>query len=70
MRRPRAALDDLDDEVRDERRRRSRPAAAGAWAASSIADLDDDEPDWASQQGDDAPGRAAGRGRRAATAGP
>ena len=48
---PARTPDDLDDEVRDD-----APAvaagAAGIWAASSIADLDDDEPDWASQQAD------------------
>ena len=46
---PARTPDDLDDEVRDD-----APAvaagAAGIWAASTIADLDDDEPDWASQQ--------------------
>ena len=50
--------DDLDDEVRDD-----APAvaagAAGIWAASSIADLDDDEPDWASRAGRRAAGGAA-----------
>ena len=47
---PASAADDLDDELRDD----APPvaAAAGAWAASSIADLDDDEPDWSSQQHD------------------
>ena len=45
--------DDLDDDVRDDAPGAAPgAAAAGAWAASSIADLDDDEPDWASQQGD------------------
>jgi hypothetical protein len=42
--------DDLDDEVRDDAP--AAAAAAGIWAASSIADLDDDEPDWASLQAD------------------
>ncbi len=67
---PARTRDDLDDEVRDD-----APAvaagAAGIWAASSIADLDDDEPDWASQQADVPPAepRAAAprRARRSMT---
>jgi nucleoid-associated protein YgaU len=56
-------VDDLEDEVREEAPAVGA-AAAGAWAASSIADLDDDEPDWASQQGDLPPAQP----RAAATA--
>jgi nucleoid-associated protein YgaU len=47
---PGEPADDLDDDMRDEPSHAASAAVAGSWAASSIADLDDDEPDWASQE--------------------
>ena len=47
---PASAMDDLDDEVRDDAPPAAAAAVGGAWAASTLADLDDDEPDWASRQ--------------------